>query len=145
MTKIDIQFIDTATMLNVEDAYKVFQLDGFLKDIHVSDIRLSEGYVEVELPLEDNLLRVGNVMNGGAIMSVGDAVGGISVMTGEGVLNEFTVDFNANFLRRISKGPVTVSARTSKNGGRLAFCKIEVKDGDGELCATMAGTWYVMR
>ncbi|MEM0155255.1 MAG: PaaI family thioesterase [Thermoplasmataceae archaeon] len=132
-------------MLNVEDAYKVFQLDGFLRDVKISEIHLEEDFAEVVIPLEDNLLRLGNIMNGGAIMAVGDAAGGICVMTGEGVMNEFTVNFHANFLRQISLGPVKFSARTKKNGKSLAFCQIDVFDGNDELCATMSGTWYVVR
>ena len=104
-------------MLSVEDAYRIFQLDGFLKDIAVSSIRLSTGYAEIEIPLEPNLLRVGEIMNGGAIMALGDAVGGISVMTNEGVQNEFTVNLNANFLKQISTGPVKfISEPTGSEG-----------------------------
>jgi uncharacterized protein (TIGR00369 family) len=132
-------------MLNVEDAYKVFELDGFLRDIKISEIHLTEGYAEVVLPLEDNLLRLGNIMNGGAIMAIGDAVGGICVMTSEGVMNEFTVNFHASFLRQISTGPVKFTARAEKNGKSLAFCHIEALDGNGEVCATLSGTWYVVR
>ena len=132
-------------MLSVEDAYRIFQLDGFLKDIAVSSIRLSTGYAEIEVPLEPNLLRVGEIMNGGAIMALGDAVGGISVMTNEGVQNEFTVNLNANFLKQISTGPVKFISRTDRIGGKLAFCSIEVVDGNRQLCATMIGSWYIVR
>jgi len=132
-------------MLSVEDAYKIFQLDGFLRNINVSDIQLSRGHAEIEIPLEKNLLRVGEIMNGGAIMALSDAVGGISVMTNEGVQNEFTVSLNVNFLRQISTGPVKFIATTDRIGGKLAFCRIEVVDGNQELCATSIGTWYIVR
>lgn len=132
-------------MIDKETAYAIIQNDGFLKNIDIKILKLEEGDIELEVPLKENLLRIGGIMNGAAIMTVSDTAGALCALTGEGVINEVTISISFNFARAVKKGPVKVRGKMSRNGRNIAYCKIETYDGDGVLCAEAIGNWYVTR
>ncbi|MCL4328232.1 MAG: PaaI family thioesterase [Candidatus Thermoplasmatota archaeon] len=128
-----------------EEMKEVVKLDPFLKlfDFRVVSSRIGE--VVLECDLRDHLLRIGGTMNGGAIMSLLDAAGGLCILTKEDVLNQVTSSLSINFLRPISKGPVRTRGKLIKGGRNLAYTQIEVMDGDGKLAASAMGTWFLFR
>lgn len=128
-----------------EPILSLLRSDNFLKNIDFSINRVEPGLLELSLPLEQKLLRPGELMNGGAVMTVLDAAGGLVVMTYGDVANEVTVNMNTNFLRAVRKGPLTVLARVTKRGRNITFSRIELFDGDGKLCAEATGSWFIVK
>ncbi|GGM66854.1 hypothetical protein GCM10007108_01300 [Thermogymnomonas acidicola] len=132
-------------MIDVEMAQAIVDNDAYLSRFGISVTALEKGYVSLKVELGDGLKRFGGMMNGGAVCSLMDAAGGISAMCDDGVVNEFTVNLNVNFLRPVSTGPVSVESRVLRSGKNVAFCDIRLVDGDGKLCATGTGVWFLVR
>jgi uncharacterized protein (TIGR00369 family) len=123
----------------------ILKSDNFLSGMDFSIQNAEPGLLELSLPLDQKLLRPGDFMNGGAVMTVLDAAGGLSVMTYGDVANEVTINMSTNFLRAVRKGPLTVIAKVTKRGRNITFSKIELLDGDRKLCAEATGSWFIVK
>ena len=128
-----------------EQLLELMKQDPFLKSFQLRVIKAEKGEMVLECDLHDHLKRLGNIMNGGAIMSLIDAAGGLCLLTSEEVQNQVTSSLTINFLRPVSKGPVRASGRVVKGGKNLGYTEIEVTDGDGKSCARAIGTWFLFR
>ncbi len=121
----------------------IFKMDGFLKDISKSICDVHEGYIEIEVPIRDNVMRVGGIMNGGAIMSISDAIGGLSMMTYGDVINQVTVNLNTDFIKPVKNGPARFICKVERKGKTLGYSKIEVFDSNMDLCAVSIGVYFL--
>ncbi len=128
-----------------EQLTQILKMDNFLKNFDVDIVEAVPGFLKLRFPLKDNLLRPGEIMNGGAIMSILDAAGGLSVMTYGDALDEFTVNMTTNFLVPVRSGPVVATSRVAKGGNRIYFVKMKLYDGKGNLCAYATGNWLIRR
>ena len=128
-----------------EAILNLLKSDNFLANIDFTVENTEPGRLDLSLPLDKKLMRPGDFMNGGAVMTVLDAAGGLCVMTYGDVANEVTVNMNTNFLRVVKKGPLKVTAQVTKRGRNITFCKIDLHDGDGKLCAEATGSWFIVR
>lgn len=120
-------------------------MDKYLGGMDMKVITADPGILEMTLPLTENLMRPGGIMNGGAIMTVLDAAGGLVAMTYGDVGNEVTINMNTNFYRGVSEGPLNVKATVIKRGKTITFSRIELADATGTVCAEATGSWYVKR
>ncbi len=119
--------------------------DGFLKSFSLNSVTISEETVEISIDLTPNLLRVGDIMNGGATCTLMDFAGGLVVMNDQSIFNEVTTNLSVEFLNPVSKGPVIVQARVVKRGKTLVYVEIDLLDGDRKICSKGLGTWFVFR
>lgn len=120
-------------------------MDNFLKNLGMVVVKVEPGFLELSVPFTQHVTRPGGIMNGGAIMTVLDAAGGLVAMTYGDIGNEVTISMTTNFLRGASDGPFKVVAITTKRGKNITFCRIEMTDSKGNLCAEATGSWYVRR
>ncbi|MCY0852341.1 MAG: PaaI family thioesterase [Thermoplasma acidophilum] len=132
-------------MFDGEDLKKIFAMDGFLRNIEFEVSYISDGSIEIKVPLKENLMRVGDIMNGGAIMAISDAIGGLTVMTYGSVINQVTVNFNTEFIRPIGTGPVIFRSSMVRIGKNIAYVDVAAIDGNGQLCSKSMGTYYIYR
>lgn len=123
----------------------ILKSDSYLAGIDFSVVTAEPGILEFSIPLNQNLMRPGGFMNGGAIMTVMDAAGGLCVMTYGDVTNEVTVNMNTSFYHSVRVGPVKVRAKITKRGRNITFSKIKLYDGEGKLCAEATGSWYLTK
>ncbi|HLH85484.1 MAG TPA: PaaI family thioesterase [Thermoplasmataceae archaeon] len=123
----------------------ILNADRFLFQFHITVTRAEPGFLELSLPVSENLMRPGDIMNGGAIMAVMDAAGGLCSLTTGDVANEVTVSLTCSFLRPVPGGMVHVAVKLLKRGGSLDFCRIEMTDERGEILAEANGVWKVTR
>lgn len=128
-----------------EQLSEILKLDNFLKNFDIDIVEAVQGFLKLKFPLERNLLRPGGIMNGGAIMSIMDAAGGLAVMTYGEAIDELTVNMTVNFLRPVKEGPVTATSRVAKGGKKIYFVKMKLYDGKGNLCAYATGNWLIRR
>jgi len=128
-----------------EQLAQILQLDNFLKNFNIDIVEAFPGFLKLKLSLGKNLLRPGNIMNGGAIMSILDAAGGLSVMTYGDAIDEFTVNMTTNFLLPVRDGPVIATSKVEKGGKTIYFVKMKLYDGKGNLCAYATGNWMIRR
>ncbi len=131
--------------LNHDLVSSVLETDGFLRSFKLLGSTIKHDSVQILIELTDNLLRVGSIMNGGAIATIMDFAGGLAVMNDESVLNEVTTNLSIQYVSPVSKGPVTVDAKILKRGKTISFVQIDIHDSDQVLCATALGTWFIFR
>ncbi len=128
-----------------EAILNLLKSDNFLTNFDFAVESAEPGHLELSVPLDEKLMRPGDFMNGGAVMTVLDAAGGLCVMTFGDVANEVTINMNTNFLRAVKKGPLKITAQVTKRGRKIIFCKIELHDGDRKLCAEATGSWLIIK
>lgn len=131
--------------LTADFVEQILQLDGFLKSFKLNRTLIDDGKVELEFALTENLLRVGKIMNGGAIATILDFVGGLAVMNSNNIVNQVTTDLSIQFLRPVAKSPVVAKSWITKNGKHLIYAEMELVDADKKLCAKAMGSWFVYR
>lgn len=82
------------------------------------------------------LCTAGGVLNGGALMSLADNMGGtcafLNLPAGAGTA---TISSSSNFLRGISDGHVTATSRPLRVGRSVIVVETELRDDDGRLVA----------
>ena len=106
----------------------VLKTDGFLRSFTLLSSTIKPESVHIVVELTDNLLRIGGIMNGGAIATIMDFAGGLVVMNDESVINEVTTNLSIEFISAVAKGPVTVEAKLIKRGKTLAHVRIDLYD-----------------
>lgn len=103
---------------------------------------VSPGAATLGLKIRNDLMQNHGVVHGGAIASLIDtatAFAIIPLLTPEEKVT--TVDLTISYLRPISKGRVTATARVVRSGRRLFVVSAEVKSEDGKLAATALSTY----
>ncbi len=128
-----------------EEITKLLKMDGFLKNFTIEVKEASNGRFVIEMPLEEKVMRIGGIMNGGAIMALCDLVGGLSILTKDDVMNQVTINIDVNFLRPIAKGPVKAVGESVRIGKTIGYSEMVIYDGNGEECAKGSGNWFLFR
>ncbi len=128
-----------------EEITKLLKMDGFLKNFTIEVKEASNGRFVIEMPLEEKVMRIGGIMNGGAIMALCDLVGGLSILTKDDVMPQVTINIDVNFLRPIAKGPVRAVGESVRIGKTIGYSEMVIYDGNGEECAKGSGNWFLFR
>ena len=103
---------------------------------------VSPGAATLGLKIRKDLMQNHGVVHGGAIASLIDtatAFAIIPLLTPEEKVT--TVDLTISYLRPITKGRVTATAKVMRAGRRLFVVSAEVKGEDGKLAATALSTY----
>lgn len=132
-------------MFNADLARQILDSDGFFRNHTVNIVSIKDMDVEISVPMEPGVQRLGGIMSGAAIMAFSDLASAFCAMTLEGVVNEVSSNLNTNFYRPIRNGPVSFHGEIRKTGARIAYTHVIVKDSDGELCAESTGIYYLYR
>jgi len=119
--------------------------DPLYSFIGLEVLEVGDGYAKARFPYKQEILRRGGVVNGGVIMTVIDFTIGLSVMTINDGLDQFTAELKVNFMEPLKKGPFTSEARVIRMGRHLAIGEGQIIDADGRVCAKGLGTWFVVR
>lgn len=132
-------------MFNADLARQILDSDGFFRNHTVDITSIKDKEVEISVPMEPGVQRLGGIMSGAAIMAFSDLASAFCAMTLDGVVNEVSSNLNTNFYRPIKNGPVSFHGVIRKTGSRIAYTHVIVKDADGELCAESTGIYYLYR
>ena len=103
---------------------------------------VSPGAATLGLKIRKNLMQNHGVVHGGAIASLIDTASAFAIiplLTAEEKVT--TVDLTISYLRPLTKGRVSATARVVRAGRRLFVVSAEVKDEDGKLAATALSTY----
>jgi uncharacterized domain 1 len=123
---------------------KLIMNDPFINYLGIKVRILGDGKAEATVDFKKELMRSGDIMNGGAIASLIDTAGGTAVLT-LSKSNQVTVNLNLNFLKAIDNGPVKAVAEVTKPGNRIFYVDVKVYDGKSNMCAHATGVWYAFR
>ena len=100
------------------------------------------GSATLRLNVRDELRQIHGVMHGGAIASLIDTATAFAIVTLLRDEEKFsTVDLMVNYLRPLSEGTVTATARVVRAGRRLITVSADVLDDSGNLAATALSTY----
>ena len=123
---------------------ELIESDPFLKYVSIHVIEMENGYAKLSMEFRNEITRIGNMVNGGAIATLADAAGGASVLSLMEGKNQVTVTLNIEFLEPIMEGPVVAEARVIRKGKHLVFSEIDIFDGKKKLCAHANGIWFFL-
>lgn len=108
-------------------------------------LELGEGVARTVFPMREEITRWGGIIHGGVVMAVLDTTIGMSIMTVNDGLDQYTVELKVNFLEPLREGPFTATGRVVRIGRSIAVGEGEVHDSKGRLCAKGMGTWFLVR
>lgn len=100
------------------------------------------GQVSIHLDVREELKQNQGVVHGGAVASLIDTASAFAVLT-QIAVNErvTTTDLTIHYLRPITAGRMTATARTVRGGRRLFVLSVEVTDDQERLVATALTTY----
>ncbi|SMD31027.1 PaaI family thioesterase [Picrophilus oshimae] len=129
---------------NVDALNKLMEHDKLFNYMNIRFTRVSRGHVELEFPISENVVRVGNVLHGGMIMTAMDYTGGFTCMTVASGMDQVTQEIKINFLAPMAKSPFKFIGDIIKEGRTAIVVEIRAYDSEKKLCAIGLGTWYVL-
>jgi 1,4-dihydroxy-2-naphthoyl-CoA hydrolase len=108
----------------------------FIGTLGIEVMSASPDEVVGRLAWREELCTAGGVLNGGALMSLADNMGGtcafLNLPPGAGTA---TISSSTNFLRGIREGYVTATSRPLRVGRTVIVVETELRDDDGRLAA----------
>jgi uncharacterized protein (TIGR00369 family) len=111
-----------------------------LLGIELDDI--SPGAAKLGLNVRKKLTQNHGVVHGGAIASLIDTAMGFAIISLIGPKERVTtVDLTISYLRPLTKGRITVTAKVRRAGRRLFVVSADVLDDDGTLASTALSTY----
>ena len=114
----------------------------FLKHLGIQVESVGAGTATLLLPISGALMRNDGIIHGGAVASVIDSAFAFAIIP---ILAEnertVTVDLTIHYLRPLSSGVATASARVVRAGRRVITVSAEVTDENGKLAATALSTY----
>ena len=104
---------------------------------------LESGEASTHLTVRDDLRQNQGVVHGGAIASLIDTAAAISLLTQIDLQERVTTtDLTIHYLRPVTTGRITATARVVRQGQRLMVLNVEVTN-DQQLCLATAVTGYI--
>jgi uncharacterized protein (TIGR00369 family) len=104
---------------------------------------------EVVLAVEwaPGLCTSGGLLHGGVLMALADAAGGACAHANlpEGAAGTSTIESKTNFLRAVSAGSLTATARPLHVGSTTIVVETELRDDDARLVGKVTQTQAVLR
>lgn len=131
--------LDPAKLKRARNAFASVPYARFL-GLELGD--LADGQVSVHLQVRDELLQNQGVVHGGALASLIDTASAFAVLS-QIDINErvTTTDLTIHYLRPVTSGRMTATARVIRGGRRLFVLSVDVSNDDGSLVATAVTTY----
>jgi uncharacterized protein (TIGR00369 family) len=126
----------------VERARTAFNSVPYAKFLGLELGDLGDGMVSIHLPVRAELLQNQGVVHGGAVASLIDTASAFAVLTRIDVDERVTTtDLTIHYLRPITSGRMTATARVIRGGRRLFVLSVEVTNDRNVLVATAVTTY----
>jgi acyl-CoA thioesterase len=104
--------------------------------------QLAPGVVTLGLEISERLKRNNGIAHGGAIASLLDTASAFAIISLlEPEQRSTTVDLTVHFLRPLSEGRATATAKVVRAGRRIITVSAEAHGPDGKLVATALSTF----
>lgn len=121
---------------------RVFSEVPYINLLGMELLDLKPGEAILRLKMRDELRQPQGILHGGATASVIDTATAFAVISllDEGE-NASTVDLTVHYLRPVSHGAITCTAKIVRGGRRLLTVSAEVVSNEGKLIATALSTY----
>ena len=128
-------------MANLEAVRKWFQKDRFATEVcGIEILEAEQGHAVCEMKITDGHMNAGNVVQGGAIFTLGDFTYAIASNCGGTI--SVTLDNNISFLAPATGSFLRAEAVEASSTNRLCFYDVSITDEKNTLVAKMTVTGY---
>lgn len=132
--------LDEVRIARIQKAFASVPYAKFL-GLELGEIK--PGEASIHLAVRDELRQNQGIVHGGAVASLIDTASAFAVVTQlEPDERVTTTDLTIHYLRPVSEGRLTATARIVRGGRRLLVISVEVTNDEGGLVAT-AVTGYL--
>lgn len=132
--------------LTAEELARLHEAFGQVPYAHLLGLEFvgaQRGAATFALEVREELMRMGGILHGGAVVSLMDTAAAFAVHTLlEPGGRTVTVDLTVHFLRPASAGRVEARAVVLRQGRRVLILSVEATDPSGALIATATTTYY---
>lgn len=122
--------------------FEVFRTVPYASHLGMELVRLEHDEATVKLSMRDELRQPYGLLHGGATASLIDTATAMAII---GNLDEgekaTTIDLSVHFLRPVSGGEISCTAKVVRAGKRIIFLSAEVFDDQGRVIATALSTY----
>lgn len=131
--------LDRARLSRAREAFAAVPYAKFL-GLELGEIKAGE--VSIHLTVRDELKQNQGVVHGGAVASLIDTASAFAVLTRIDVDERVTTtDLTIHYLRQITSGRITATARIIRGGRRLFVLAVDVTNDRDVLVATAVTTY----
>jgi len=121
--------------------------NGLLQFLGVKLEKAEGDHVILTMPVTPKVHQYLGIMNGGVSLFLAETAASIGVVAGQDLtqVSPVGVEINANHLRAVSKGTLTVEAKPIYPGRSMAVWGIEITDERGKLVCISRLTMMIKR
>lgn len=117
----------------------------WIQQLAMQPVAVSDSAAVLRLPANEALRHVGGVICGQVFMSAADTAMVIAISSALGGFRPMTtVSLNTSFMRPVSDGELTVTARVLRRGRSLVFGEIAIAGSDGRTAAHATTTYALL-
>ena len=112
------------------------------------EIKVADGdHVVMTMPVTPKVHQYLGIMNGGVSLLLAETAASIGVVAGQDLteVSPVGIEINANHLRAVSKGTLTIEAKPIYPGRSMAVWGIEITDERGKLVCISRLTMMIKR
>ena len=133
--------MDQATLLKGTNENELLQFLG------VKIEKASGDHVILSMPVTPKVHQYLGIMNGGVSLLLAETAASIGVVAGQDLtqVSPVGIEINANHLRAVSKGILTIEAKPIYSGRTMAVWSIEITDDRGKLVCVSRLTMMIKR
>jgi len=133
---------ETSAPQKVARAQKAFASVPYARFLGLQLGEFRDGEVSIHLEVRDELKQNQGVVHGGAIASLIDTASAFAVLTRIELTERVTTtDLTIHYLRPVTSGRMTATARIVRGGRRLFVLSVEVTNSANQLVATAVTTY----
>ena len=135
--------LDEVRVARIQEAFASVPYAKFL-GLELGEMK--PGEASIHLAVRDDLRQNQGVVHGGAVASLIDTASAFAVVTQlEPNERVTTTDLTIHYLRPVTAGRLTATARTVRAGRRLFVLSVEVMDDHQRLIATAVTTYIKLQ
>ena len=135
--------LSEARVARIQEAFAAVPYAKFL-GLELGEMKPGEASLHLEV--RDELRQNRGVVHGGAVASLIDTASAFAVVTQlEPNERVTTTDLTIHYLRPVTAGRLTATARTVRAGRRLFVLSVEVMDNQQKLIATAVTTYIKLQ
>lgn len=127
-----------------EGMKKFLKIAPFSKHLGIEILEAGEGVARLKMPYQHELTNPAGNLHGGAIATVADSAMAVAIGSILGTpARHFTVKLEIRYKAVVTDGEIIAEAKVTRQKKRLFLGEAVVKNGNGQVIATAAGTFMV--
>ena len=131
--------------MSLIEKYNTSNLFGKENNLQLTVI--DKGHIQYTMQVEEKHMATPNVMHGGAIAGMMDALLSVAAFSAVADDNKHvaTIEFKINYLRAVRKACMLKGiGKVIRLGSKIAFTEAEIRDEDNHLIATASGSIMIL-